>query len=338
VQRFPEDAQARALHERLSQELDALPGVESVGAATALPLTSSASQTTVVFPGAPGNKGDEDMDAPLVDYVMTRPGYFETLGIELLDGRFFGTAHAPGAREAVIDRTLAERFFPGGSAVGATLRFRGDTVTVVGVAEHARMDDVHRDGRPQLFLRNDDYTSHTLNFALRSGRSLPELVPEVRAAVGRVDAQLAVSDVETMDAVVDGALRQPRLSAVLLSAFSIGALMLAAMGLYGVVAGAVSRRRHEIAVRLALGADHRRVLRLVVGEGARLVVLGLLVAVPGIYVAGRLLGGMLVGISSFDVPTLLAVALGLGLVAAVACVVPARRVAGIEPAQSLREG
>ena len=338
VQRFPGDSQALVLHERLQRELAALPGVEATGATTALPLTSDASQTTVTFPGAPGNRGSEEMDAPLVDYVMARAGYFESLGIELLDGRLFGAAHAAGVREAVIDRTLAERFFPGGSAVGATVRFLGDSVLVVGVAEHARMDDVHQDGRPQIYLRDEDYTSHSLTYVLRSRRSLPELVPEVRAAVGRVDPQLAVSEVQTMQDIVDGALRQPRLSAVLLSAFSIGALMLAAMGLYGVVAGAVSRRRHEIAVRLALGADHRRVLRLVLGEGARLVVLGLLVAAPGIYVAGRLLGGMLVGISSFDVPTLAAVALGLGVVATVACVVPARRVAGIEPAQSLREG
>jgi ABC-type antimicrobial peptide transport system permease subunit len=107
------------------------------------------------------------------------------------------------------------------------------------------------------------------------------------------------------------------------------------MGLFGVVAGSVSRRRHELAVRLALGADHARVLGLVLGEGARLVVAGLLVGAPGIYAAGRLLGGSLVGVSPFDPTTLAAVAAGLGVVALAACYVPARRVAGIEPARSL---
>ena len=131
--------------------------------------------------------------------------------------------------------------------------------------------------------------------------------------------------------VVRESLRQPRLSAVLLAGFSLGALLLAAMGLYGVVAGSVSHRRHELAVRLALGADHRRVLRLVLGEGARLVLVGLLVGVPGIYLASRLIDGVLVGVSSYDPAT-------LGAVAAVACYIPARRVAGIEPANSLREG
>lgn len=336
--RYPNDTAANALHERLQRELAAIPGVAAVGAATALPLTGGANQTTVAFPGAPGNRGEEESDNPLVDYIMTRPGYFDALGIRVLAGRAFAAAKPAGVREAIIDRTLASRFFPAGRPVGATLRFRGDTLAVVGVVEHARMHDVHQDGRSQVYLRNDDYTYHTLSFALRSGRSLSGLVPEVRAAVRRVDPQLAVAEVQSMEAVVGEALRQPRLSAVLLSGFSLGALLLAAMGLYGVVAGSVSRRRHELAVRLALGADHGQVLRLVLRESARLVLLGLLIGVPGIYFAGRLLGGVLVGVSSFDPPTLAAVATGLALVAAVACYVPARRVAGIEPAQSLREG
>ena len=140
-----------------------------------------------------------------------------------------------------------------------------------------------------------------------------------------------------MDDVVREALQQPRLSAVLLSGFSLGALLLAAMGLYGVIAGSVSRRRHELAIRLALGADHGRVMRLVLGEGARLVGLGLLIGVPGIYLASRLVAGVLVGVSPFDPLTLAAVAAGLALVAGVACWVPARRVARIDPAQSLME-
>ncbi len=124
---------------------------------------------------------------------------------------------------------------------------------------------------------------------------------------------------------------------MLIAGFSLGALLLAAMGLFGVVAGAVNRRRHEIAVRLALGAGHGRVLRLVLGEGAVLVLVGLAVGVPGIYFAGRILRGVLVGVSPFDPATLGAVAAGLVAVALVACYVPARRVATIEPAQAFRD-
>jgi putative ABC transport system permease protein len=123
---------------------------------------------------------------------------------------------------------------------------------------------------------------------------------------------------------------------VLVAGFSIGALLLAAMGLFGVVAGAVARRQHEIAVRLALGAERRRVLRLVLAEGSALVILGCLVAVPGIYIAGRAMRGMLIGISPFDPLTIAAVAVGLAVVALAACYVPARRVGLIDPARALR--
>jgi putative ABC transport system permease protein len=256
----------------------------------------------------------------------------------VLAGRTFEPTRPGGVREAVIDRALADRFYPGRSAVGAKLLFSDDTVIVVGVVAHARMYDVHEDGRFQLYLRNDDYTENSLSFALRTGGSPSDLVPEVRAAVARVDPQLAIAQVQSMDDVISAALQQPRLVAVLLSAFSLGALLLAAMGLYGVVAGSVSRRRHEMAVRLALGAEHGHVLRLVLGEGARLVGLGLLIGIPGIYFASRVIGSVLVGVSPFDVPTLAVVAVGLALVAAIACYLPARRVAGIDPAASLQEG
>ena len=340
--RYPNDTTVVALHERVERELAALPGVTAVGGVSALPLTASAGQSTLTFPGAPGNTGEKDHDAPLVDIMSARAGYFDALGIPILAGRGFGSATGAGARagarEALIDRTLAAYFFPAASPVGFRLPLGDDTVTVVGVVEHARLYDVHADGRPQLYLRDEFDADRGLSFALRTGRDPMSLAPEVRAAIRRIDPQAAVAELRPMDDVVKQALRQPRVSAVLIAGFSLGALLLAAMGLFGVVAGSVSRRRHEIAVRLALGAGHGRVLRLVLGEGAVLVVLGLAVGVPGIYFAGRILRGVLVGVSPFDPATLGAVAAGLLAVALVACYVPARRVATIEPAQAFRDG
>ncbi|HEU4631235.1 MAG TPA: ADOP family duplicated permease [Gemmatimonadaceae bacterium] len=335
--RYPEEAQGNALHDRIQRALAALPGVTAVSATSTLPLTADANQSPVTFPGAPGNTGDRDEDAPLVDVMTARAGYVETMGIPVLAGRAFQEARPTGVREALIDRTLAEHFFPTGSPVGAPLAFGDDTLTVVGVVEQARLYDIHQDGRSQVYVRNEDYTLPTLSWAVRTERPPLSLVPEVRAAIRQVDPQLALADVRSMQQVVDESLRQQRLSAVLIGGFALGALLLAAMGLFGVVSGAVTRRRHELAVRLALGANHGRVLRLVVGEGAVLVALGLLVGVPGIYLAGRALAGMLVGVSPFDAPTLVAVAAGLALVALVACYVPARRVAGIDPARAFRE-
>lgn len=332
------DAAVYASQERLQRELAALPGVEAVGATTALPLTANANQTDIGFPGAPGNTGVAERDNPLVDTAYTQPGYFEAMGIRVLEGRVFSGAPRDDVREVVIDRTLAERFFPGGGAVGAKAGFERGEVRVIGVVDHARYYDVYRDGRGQVYLQNSPKAAAgALSWALRTRRDADALVPEVRAAVARVDAGLPLSEVRTVEALVDGSLQQQKLSAVLLGGFSLGALLLAAMGLYGVVAGTVQRRRHELAVRLALGADRRSVVGLVLREGAWLVGLGLVVGVPGLYFMARAAGAVLVGISAFDPLTLGAVALGLGGVALLACWVPARRVAGIDPAGALRQ-
>ena len=335
--RYPDDAAANSLHERLENEMRAIPGVRAVAAASALPLTAGADQGQVSFPGAPGNTGETDQDQPLVDQIQVRPGYFEAMRIGVLGGRTFQGPPTPGVREAVIDRTLAAKFFPTGTPVGATIQLYGDSLTVVGVVEHARQYDVYQDGRPQLYVRNEDYTSGTLFFAIRTARAPLSLFPEVRAAIQRVDPRLAVSEVRSMEQVVGESLRQQRLSAVLLGGFALAALLLAAMGLFGIVSGSVNRRRHEFAVRMALGADQGRVLQLVLGDGARLVLIGLLVAVPGIYLGGKAIRGVLVGVSPLDPITLGAVTTGLLVVSLTACYLPARRVLRIQPGRALRE-
>jgi putative ABC transport system permease protein len=336
-QLFPEIADVLALQDRVEDALAALPGVTGVSASTALPLTASASQNTIAIPGAPGNTGDPERDAPLVDRIGTRAGYVEIMGMRLLAGRPFDNARRDDVREALIDRLLAAQFFPAGNPLGAQIPFGDAVLTVVGVVEPARLYDVHQDGRPQLFVRAEDWGYRTLSFVVRSGRDPQALIPEVRTAIRRIDPRLALADVRTMDQIVGDALRQPHISAVLTAAFALGALLLTAMGLFGVVSGSVTRRRHELAVRLALGADHGRLLRLVLSEGAVLVATGVLIGIPGIYVAGGLLRGALIGVSPSDPVTLIGVALGLGLVALAACYLPARRVLGIDPAQSLRQ-
>ncbi len=336
-QRYPRAALGNALHERLLGEITAIPGVTAAGGVSGLPLTAGVDQSAVRFPGAPGNTGDKEQDHPLVDYIAVRGRYFDALGIRVLAGRVFGPTPQPGVREVVIDRTLARRFYPNGNAVGTRVIIDSDSLTVIGVVEHARQYDLHRDARPQVYVRNEENGYRTLSFAIRTARAPLDLVPDVRAAVRRVDPELALADIRPMQDIVDDALRRQRLSAVLIGGFSVGALLLAAMGLFGIVSGSVNRRRHEIAVRLALGADHQQVLRLVAREGASLVLLGGLLGIPGVYLVGRAIAGALVGVSPFDATTLAAVAGGLAVVALLACYVPARRVAGIEPARAFRE-
>jgi putative ABC transport system permease protein len=337
VQFVPKVEDAYALQERVEQALASIAGITGVSATSAIPLKASASQNTLTIPGAPGNTGDADKDAPLADTIGTRAAYFDVMKMRFVEGRGFDRERREGVREAVVDRSVARQFFPGHSALGATIP-RGDKqlLTIVGVVDQARLYDVHQDGRPQLYVRAEDWGYRTLVFVLRTERDPESLVPEARAVIRRIDPRLAISEIQTMNDVVADALRRQRVSAVLISGFAVGALLLATMGLFGVISGSVTRRRHELAVRLAVGADHVRLLRLVLGEGALLVGLGLLIGVPGIYFAGRLIRGVLVGVSPLDPATLVAVTAGIAVVTMIACYVPARRVLRIDPALSLR--
>ena len=325
--------------DRVAAALASVPGVTRVGAATVLPLTATTtySPLTITVPGAPGNTGDAAQDAVLTDVIGTRAGYFEVMGMRLVAGRTFDAAAPPAVGEAVIDTAFARRFFPGADPLGAKVPIDGLELTVVGVVQQARLFDVHQDGRPQLYARiAGGAFFRALFYVIATPRDPQSLLPDLRAAVRNVDARVAVGDARSMDEIVGNALRQQRTGAALISAFALGALLLAAMGIFGVIAGAVTRRHHELAVRLAVGADYRNVLRLVVREAALLVGVGVLIGVPGIYAAGGLIRGALVGVSPSDPSTIIVVVLGLALVTLASGYIASRRVLHIDPAELLR--
>jgi putative ABC transport system permease protein len=342
---FPKTEDAFAFQDRVDAVLGALPGVRSVSATAALPLSASAPQNSlwgwrqmIAFPGAPGNTGDPQRDSALAAIIATRGGYAETMGMRVLAGRAFERTRPAGAPEALVDEHLAKRFFPGGTPVGAAIPFNGKSLRVVGVVKQARLYNLNQDGPPQLYIRAEDWVRYMPVWVVKTQGDPRALVPEVRRALRQVDPRIPVSEVQTMDQIVSDALRQQRISAVLLGGFALGALLLVAMGLFGMISGSVVRRHGELAVRMALGADHQRMLRLILGEGALLVVIGMLIAIPGVYAAGGLVRSLLVDVSPWDPLTLSSVAGGLLLVAMAACYLPARRVLRIDPAPLLRQG
>ena len=337
---FPNPANATLFQDRLEPALRKLPGVLDVSATQALPLSRGAGQVTITMPGAPGNIGDQERDAPMIDLVPTRAGYHDLMGIRIIEGRSFEPALRDGVTEVLIDTRLAKQFFPTGSALGAAVVVNNQSnqpMTVVGVVIPARMYDLHEDGRPQMYVRAEKVTPYTPSFVIRTSGDPRALIAAVPRVVRQVDPRIPISGVRTMDEIVEAEMKQPRISAVLIGGFAIGALLLVAMGLFGMVAGAVSQRRGELAVRLALGSTHNGVLRLVVGEGARLVAIGMLIAGPGIYVAGRLVRGLLIGVSPLDPLALVAAAGGLALVTIGACYLPARRVLRLDASPLLRD-
>jgi putative ABC transport system permease protein len=284
---FPKMSEAISFHDRVQRALAAIPGVTGASAATALPLTATTFQETITIQGAPGNTGDAERDKALTDMIGVRANYVEVMGMRLLAGRSFTEYTPSNVTEAMIDTTMARRFLPEGNAVGARIRLGGRSLTIIGVVDQARLYDVHADGRPQILVRTEDFGFRPLFFVVRTTREPHSLLPEVQSAVHRTDPRVPVGDARAMDDIIRSSLSPQAISGGLISAFAIGALLLAAMGLFGVVSGAVTRRRHELAVRLALGVDHSRALRLVLKEGAQLVIAGLLIGAPGIYIAKR---------------------------------------------------
>jgi putative ABC transport system permease protein len=332
---FPQLSDVIAFQDRVQRALAAIPGVTGASAASALPLTATAFQRTITIPGSPGNTGDAERDKALTDMVAVRANYVEVMGMRLIAGRTFTEFRQNDVTEVMIDTAIARRFFPDGNAIGATIRSGERPFTIIGVFNQARLYDVHADGRPQILVRAE-LGFRPLFYVMRTTREPHSLLPEVQSAVHRIDPRVAVGDARAMDDIVQASLSPQAIGGALISAFAVGALLLAAMGLFGVVSGSVTRRRRELAIRLALGADHGRVLRLMLKEGALLVMAGLLIGAPGIYIANRMIRGLLVGVSPSDPLTLLAAALGLMLVTMLTCYVPARRALRIEPAQLLR--
>ena len=335
---FPQNPDAASFLDRTTAALRTLPGVTGVSASSTLPLSGGTSMNPVRFPGALGNTGDEQHDRPLVDRVHVRAGYIKTMGMRLRAGREFLEAHQPGVSEALIDRHLAEQFFPNSNPLGSTITFDKSSATIVGVVDQARLHDLDKDGRPQIFVRAEDYGSRGYwFFVIRTTGEPQSLIQVVRAVIRRIEPRIPVSAMLTMDEIVADQRSRERISAVIIAGLALGALLLVAVGLFAVVAGTVTRRRGELAVRLALGATHARILRLLLSEGALLVCMGLVMGAPGVYAVGSMVRGLLIDISPWDGPTLGAAALGLVLVAMAACYLPARRVLRIDPAPLLRQ-
>jgi predicted permease len=334
--RHPDEHSLVAFFTDVRRAVAGLPGVESVGGTNALPLTRATSQTDVSFPASPVNPGDE-LAAPLVDYFSVTPGYFRSLRVPLVTGRDFGEgdgANTPPV--AIVDDTVAQYFFPGEDIVGRTMVFDGEERTVVGVVDQPRLYDIHRDDRGQVYLPLAQQPRSALSLAIRTSRDPGLLAAEVRRIVQSIEPDQPLADFRTMQEVVDTSLNGERLSLGLISAFAAGALLLATLGLYGVVANTVAGRTREMGVRMALGADAARVQALVVGGGMRLVLLGGALGLAGSLLTARFLASLLVGVEPSDPLTLAGAATVMAVVTFIACYVPALRASRVDPLVSLR--
>ncbi|NNM33622.1 MAG: FtsX-like permease family protein [Gemmatimonadetes bacterium] len=279
------------------------------------------------------------MDEPLIDRMVADDGYLATAGLELTDGRWFTPEDlASGARVAVMDRTLADRFWPNGSPVGLRVGTPYDTVgfRVVGVVEHSRLYSLGADDRPQWWTPHTWATYRRMSVVVDPVPGNRDLAAQIGDVVRAIDPSVALSELGTMSELVEDSLARWRFTVQIMGAFGLVALLLAVLGVYGVIAYTVERRTRELGVRIALGAQAKAIQRMVLGQGLRLIAWGLALGVLGAWASGRILGSLLYGVSPTDPLSALA-ALGTLLLAGLAAaVLPARRAARIPPSQAFR--
>lgn len=324
--------------QRYTDALRSLPGVTSAGATSAPPLSAGADQNGAFFPGSPTNTGDNQKDWLLVDVAPVTPGYFRAMGIQILEGEDFTAAQndSVNARVAIIDDLLAHRFFPNGGVVGRFMMLGRDSMRVVGVARHVRMYSLQDPGREQMWVPHAFTTYRYMVLAARTSGDPASLAAAARRAIHGIDAQQPIISTQPMSTIVRDSLAQRRLVLTLVGAFALAALLLAALGVYGVTASSVSQRTRELGIRMALGANRGSVVWSVLSEPTRLVALGLVIGLLGTFAAGRAVERLLYGIRPTDPVTLAAVAFVLLAVAVIASYLPARRATKVDPVVALR--
>jgi putative ABC transport system permease protein len=325
---------ATAFRRRAIQALRALPGVAGVSSVSRLPLAPDVNLEAVHVPGS----HPPDSDGTAVDAVYVDADYFEVLGIRLLEGRAFTAEEVDSSRRvAVVNETMARRFWPGTSPLGRAVHLAGfeqPPHEIVGVARDHKVRSIGEAPRPYLQL--PARASRTLSLAVRTRTPAASAIPALRAAILRLEPALVFTEDAPAAEVAAHSLAPTRLGAWLLGAFGVLALLLASVGLYGVIAYWVSLRSRELGVRIAMGARSVDLARLVLLQGARLALVGVAAGALLAAFVGRVLESLLYGVSAMD-PLAYSAAAGLLLaVAGAANLVPALSAARTDPIRTLR--
>jgi putative ABC transport system permease protein len=339
----------RDFYGRLLARAHAIPGVRDVGGITNLPLASELGDWGVgiegVPPTPPGTPG------PAIDWQTATPGYLEAMKIQVIRGRsILESDRKDGQPVVVINEATVRKYFPDGDALGRRIILGGtaDSVyrTIVGITRDVRHAGLDKEVRPQMYIPYGQFlwtlpdTSgaipRSLTIVARTTGDPAAITSAMRSVVREVDRDLPMAQVRTLDEVFDRSVSTPRLVALLLGAFGGLALLLSAIGVYGVTSYSVARRTNEIGIRVALGARVRDVIRLIVWQGMRPAAIGLVLGVALAYLGTRLMQKFLYGVSPTDPVSLAAASIALLLVGLVANWLPARRAAAVDPVSALR--
>jgi len=328
--------EARQFFDRLYSQIDALPGVQAAGGVSFLPLNGLGAATDFTIPGRPV---PSDGDRPVADVRVVTHDYFKAMGIPLLRGRLFDSRDDAAPHKVIVSADLARRFFPNEDPVGRRIAIDwndndpDEIIGVVGDVHQLTLDD---EIRATTYWPPSRFAYPWNTVVIRTTGDPSRIVPEVSALVREYDSTIALADVRTMDDVMSISAAERRLTMLMLSAFAGLALLLAAVGIYGVISYSIGERTHEIGIRMALGAARGTVMRMVLRQALTLVAIGVAAGAAGAFILTRLMKTLLFGVPPSDPTTFVAVGALLTLVAATAAWVPGLRATRVDPVIALR--
>jgi putative ABC transport system permease protein len=340
--KYREDVSATNFYQQLLERVEAMPGVESASAISTLFLSKTPNSTNFTIEGRAPFAPNEQVEVP-VDIVT--PGFFKSAGIPLVGGREFTSEDGSDTPNVVnINETMAKRFWQGEDPIGKRFMYgtgtpgNGDPpwMTIVGVVGDVRRTGFDAEVRPETFLPHGQAPARGMMLMVRSTSDPASLTGAVREAVRSIDPDLPVFSVKPMDALLGDMMAQRRLNMLLFAILAGVALVLAAVGIYGVIAYSVTQRTHEIGIRMALGARRRDIVKMVVKQGVALAAGGVGMGILASVLLTRLMAALLYGVSATDLITFVAISVLLTLVAVVASFIPARRATRVDPMIALR--
>jgi putative ABC transport system permease protein len=335
--KYPLGERAAQLYRELLDSFKAIPGVRAAAVSSGIPFGAGSYTTHPMI--TTGQSVLPPGTAVPIDWRMVSPGYFEAMGIPMLNGRDFTDADGPTSQPVmIVSRATAKKFWGDADPVGRTLRRSADPATaftVIGVVGDVRNTALTQDS-PALYYSLAARGWPLMDVVVRADRSPEALLPAIRQKVHEIDGELALANERTLDQWLSNTSAQPRLNTVMLSVFASVALLIASIGIYGVLAYSVSQRTSELGLRMALGATPRGVLRLVVGEGMKVALIGVGVGLLGGLALGRAVSSLVFGVTVHDPLTFTAVGVALTVVALAACAIPALRASRVDPIVALR--